>query len=108
MSVWKVPGVDVEPEIEIELRGIFRSQYGDHIVGYNITHHEGRVSSPIKECKPHGDGKYIAITRSGRAYLINNKIGMGRAADAWYVWERFQQINNIEDPIDVTKEYITE
>ncbi len=79
--------------------------YGDnteptrHLVGY--ADREGRVPSAIQSF----DAETRVIeTRSGRQYKLHGK--PGDHPDARYVWQRWKKINDAQDELDITDEYL--
>jgi hypothetical protein len=77
---------------------VYESLDGDrHLVGYNLTEMEGRVSSPIAEFDPKSQR---AVTSSGRTYQLVGP--SGHNADADYVWRQWKRIQGRDDYVDVT------
>lgn len=108
-SVWGVPGIEVEPEIVLvrwQIRRVLKSHYaftqGDHFVGWNATHSEGRVSTTITQFDPTTG---LGITQSGRAYQLRGPAGQD--LDAAHVWRAWCRRAAIDETIDVTAEYVT-
>ena len=79
-----------------------RTERGDvHLVGYNITESEGRVSSPLVAF----DGATrTAVTRSGRRYVLIGEPGTN--ADALYTFAMWRDISRVTHWEDVTKEVL--
>lgn len=107
MSVWSATSVDQTPKIKIirwTIREITKSDQlpinTHHIVGYNSTEGEGRVSSAIESFDKE---TLVATTGSGRLYQLNTDPAINM--DAEYVWQRWCQINDVQDWIDVTDQY---
>lgn len=98
MPIWTVSSVENVPHLRLTDWRVYESPDGDrHLVGYNVTEREGRVSSPIVKFDPKGR---CAVTRSGRIYELSGPSGYN--ADADYVWRRWMHIQGHEDYADVT------
>ena len=109
MSVWKASPVEQTPSIDIGCWKIFEVQFpgaeekSRHIVGYNLTEQEGRVSSAIQHFDPETS---VCTTRKGRKYRLVKDYHCDPNNDAMYVWDFWQRLNKIvEPPVDVTGEY---
>ena len=103
MSVWKTTPVSETPDIAMMPWQVFQIPDGSHhIVGYNQTEYEGRVSSKITAWNPLSRE---AVTRSGRIYVL---IGpSGYSSDGHYTWDQWCYLNNIlhPDTINVSELY---
>ena len=100
MTVWRVPLVQQQAEIELVQWGIAQVENGDwHFVGYNITDYEGRVSSRIVRFDL---DSMIGVTASGRVYRLYGPPGDPPSPDALYVFERWRAINGVERFEDIT------
>ncbi len=104
--LYKPLGVDVYPEIVLARWRIFEvsSRFWEgrtrHFVGDNLTEGSGRVSSQIVQFDKE---KMMGITRSNRAYELRGPSGFDR--DGLYVWNRWCEICEAENIVDVTEEY---
>jgi hypothetical protein len=96
--VWSPPSVSREPGTQVvnwTIMKVMSEHYGEetfHVIGF--TGSEGRVSSKIKSFDRE---KRVAITNSGRRYVLIGESGNNR--DALYVWGQWCKING------VTKQY---
>lgn len=107
VQVWRVPGVEAEPEIQLGpwqvrrvLAGAHPETFGDHFIGYNLRHSEGRVSTTIQHFDPTtGTG----VTTSGRSYQLLGP--PGRNADAAAVWRVWCKHAGVTEEIDVSDDY---
>ena len=103
MSIKKVPDNDESPTmrrwrvIEVTFKDGTHSR---HIWGHDVTHDQGRASSPIKEFDKEA---MIATTHSGRDYKLVGVPGKAHAGE--YVWQNWCRINGVVSEIDVTAEY---
>jgi hypothetical protein len=98
MPIWSATPIEEVPELQLRDWRVFESPEGDrHLVGYNITEREGRVSSPISEFDA---TRQRAVTHSGRVYQLKGPSGYD--ADADYVWKRWMRIQGHDDYVDVT------
>ena len=87
--------------LEIQFPGA--EEKSRHIVGYNLTEQEGRVSSAIQHFDPETS---VCTTRKGRKYRLVKDYHCDPNNDAMYVWDFWQRLNKIvEPPVDVTGEY---
>jgi hypothetical protein len=106
-GVHPVKPVEEQADIHLDLWQVYEvssKTWGDkktrHLVGYNVFDREGRVSTPIKSFNPE---TRVALTESGRSYLLSSNSGFDRDAD--YVWGHFCLVNKIKDVEIVTSEY---
>lgn len=98
MSIWSTTPVEEVPELHLRDWCVYESPDGDrHLVGYNVTEMEGRVSSAIAEFDPKSQR---AVTSSGRTYQLVGPAGYD--ADADYVWRQWKRIQGRDDYVDVT------
>jgi hypothetical protein len=67
-----------------------------HLVGFDIVNHEGRVSSEIVEFD---NVKMHVITSTGRVYALVGPAGRNKDAD--YVWDKWKQIYQVTNEVDV-------
>lgn len=106
MSTWKATSVSKTPVIVITRFQIFRvkskcwEDETDHIVGWNVTEGEGRVSSAIEIFDFETN---TATTKSGRGYKLKDE---GINLDAHYTWEAWKKRNKITKYENVTGEYV--
>jgi len=101
MSVWSTTPISLIPDIEILSWSVRQIQNGDHhLVGYNGTEMEGRVSSKIISFD---NPTKTAITASGRTYKLVGESGSD--PDAEYVWSVWKRINKVKTFVDVSDEY---
>jgi hypothetical protein len=98
-GVWATTSITETPEIELGSWRVFETEKGErHFVGYNLTEHEGRVSSAIQAFDP---DTMTGITSSGRVYQLIGNSGFDQ--DALYTWNRWKKINKVVTDIDVTE-----
>ena len=97
-SYWAATPVAEVAEIELTRWQVMQLSHGDrHFVGWNVTEHEGRVSSKIvgfdaATCRGH--------TCSGRIYQLCRRAG--HDGDAAYAWGRWVQVNAVLDCTDMS------
>jgi hypothetical protein len=92
-GVWGTTPVSQTPELCLVRWTVFELPDGDrHFVGYNITEHEGRVSSKIMQFDTE---TMRGVTSSGRVYELQGPPGMD--SDALYVWGRWARINSVDE-----------
>ena len=102
MPVWKPSTVDAMPELTVRPWMLIRTETGDvHVVGYNLTEGEGRVSSPLMTFDP---ATRIATTRSGRRYVLQGEPGMD--PDAKYTFAAWCEITRVVRWDDVSAEVL--
>ena len=102
MPVWKPTPVDASPTLNMRPWTLIRTGRGDvHVVGYNITEGEGRVSSPILEFDL---ATRTAVTRSGRRYVLRGKPGAN--ADASYTFAVWCDAMKVLSWTDVSAEVL--
>lgn len=103
MPVWNGTSVEETPEVclarwsirEVQPRGT------RHLVGYNLTEDEGRVSSSITA---YDTDRQRVMTESGRVYeLVGHP---GHDSDAEYVWRVWLSLLGEVTWHDVTDEYV--
>ena len=107
MSIWKtssvedIPAIDISPWSIFELESPLWEGKTRHIVGYNMTEREGRVSSKIvKFDKESG----VCETESGRLYrLVGDTPGV--SSDGNYVFNAWKRRSEAFNLVDVSKEY---
>lgn len=107
-GIFRPPGVDVEPAIDIYDWAVYETVIGDddsvtrHVIG--TWDGLGRVSSKIIKF----DAKrHVAITNSGREYNLDPEHGgHGIKPNALYVWDQWARLHRAGKPNDVTKEYL--
>ena len=98
MTMWKVEGVNGEPEIALIRWRILETESGDrHLVGAREDDFTGRVSTAITSFDP---SRMMVTTRSGRTYQLLGAPGYN--ADAQYVWEQWCVGNGVRKSSDVT------
>lgn len=125
-GVWRPASVQEQPEAFLISGGLFRVPAWDkhpeaiHMVGYNLTYGEGRVSSPLKGFQlvlndENGERDHVrATSRSGRLYALalplNGKHGinldaayvLGSAYRAWGLPEHIEfEFLTMEDLLQV-------
>lgn len=111
MPCWSIAPVEVRPEVtltgwqtfEVQLPGL-GGQRTRHLVGYSLEDRQGQVSSPVESFSL---SNCASLTRSGRAYQLLGKPGMG--ADAEYVWNVWKSTWKVtqEGVLDVSSEVWT-
>ncbi len=100
MPFWQTTPVAERPELRLTGWQVVELPDGDrHLVGWNLTEGEGRVSSRIE----HFDARTRrAATKTGRVYELVGRPGAG--PDAQYTWNAWRSINRVEEFRDVTDE----
>lgn len=99
MTIWNVPPVDQQGEIELEQWGIaLIDDRNWHFIGYNMANWEGRASTRIVRFDA---ATMTGITASGRVYRLKGPPGPLHP-DARYVFERWCAINRVERAEDIT------
>lgn len=100
-----VPGIDLEPIIVITLSDVIEVKWKDqktktrHLVGYDVGHGEGRVSSAIRSESVDDEGIRTFKTVTGRKYtILRDQIFLEQIMEAEYIKGRWQLIN--EDIIE--------
>lgn len=103
MPVWKTTPVERAPELRLARWSVREVQPGAtrHLVGYNTTEREGRVSSRITAFD---EERHRAMTESGRVYELAGR--PGHDSDAEYVWQRWLSYMGDVTWSDVTHEYV--
>lgn len=102
MPTWRTTPVDAVPTLSVRSWRLIRTELGEvHVVGYNLTEREGRVSSPILEFDV---VTRTAITRSRRRYVLCGD--PGEDADASYTFATWCRIMKVVRWSDVTKEIL--
>jgi hypothetical protein len=98
MPLWQPTDVDDFPHLDMAQWMLIETHLHEvHVVGYNQTEREGRVSSPLVEFDV---GSRQGTTRSGRRYrLCGNP---GHSLDAGYVFQAWLAINRVTEWTDVT------
>jgi len=100
MPVWKTIPVSEIPELRLSAWQVVELPDGDrHLVGWNETEREGRVSSRIAvfdACTRR------ATTQTGRVYELIGR--PGHDADAQYTWNVWKRRNRVTEFKDVTEE----
>ena len=90
-GIWATTPVSETPEIVLRSWRVMQLKDGDrHFVGYNVTEHEGRVSSKIVQFDKE---TMRGVTASGRVYQLEGPSGYN--GDAIYTWNKWQAINGI-------------
>jgi hypothetical protein len=102
MPLWKTDSVLEEPSVHLNrwtLKLVDKDNKTTiHVVG--STFDEGRVSTPVQSLSREND-TYIAVTRSGRRYVL--PVGItGLNNDANYVFSRWLQVAKINSATDIT------
>ncbi len=98
MPIWTTTPVEMTPRLR--LTGWLVVELPDstrHLVGWNSTEGEGRVSSRIESFDP-ATGQ--AVTKTGRVYQLVGFPGAG--GDALYTWSAWCRINKVSTFTDVT------
>lgn len=111
-----VPGIKDEPTIALRLATVIDVKWDDrkattrHLVGYDVDHHEGRVSSAIRSERLDDEGVRIFKTHTGREYIILRELPtFAELADATYIQTRWEMINeDIIENIDGINDFIPE
>lgn len=102
MSIWLVPGVELEPSIHLVRWRIFQRDNGKaHFVGYYPQGFEGRVSSAIQSFVPL---TRCGVTQSGRVYQLVGWPGFD--PDAMQLWELWSRAKGWENCADVTDDVL--
>ena len=102
MPIWRPSSVDATPELVVSSWMLIRTETADiHVVGFNLTEGEGRVSSPLATFDP---VTRIGTTRSGRRYVLCGEPGCN--TDAQYTFATWCEINQVVGWDDVTVEVL--
>ena len=102
MPIYKTTPIDEVPTLSVRSWRLIQTELGEvHVVGYNVTEREGRVSSPILEFDV---VTRTAITRSRRRYILCGEPGVD--ADASYTFAAWCRIMNVLRWSDVTTEIL--
>ena len=102
MPVWRPTPVDAAPQLDMRSWMLIRTECGDvHLVGYNVTESEGRVSSPLVAFDVE---TRTAVTRSGRRYVLIGEPGSN--ADASYTFAVWCEISQVAHWANVTEEVL--
>ena len=102
MPVWRPTDVDATPELVVRSWMLIRTETAHtHVVGFNVTEGEGRVSSPLATFDP---ATRIGITQSGRRYVLVG--GPGCNVDAQYTFATWCELTGVVSWDDVTAEVL--
>lgn len=102
MPFWTPTTVDATPELAVCSWMLIRTETGHiHVVGFNLTEGEGRVSSPLVTFDP---ATRIGTTKSGRRYVLQGEPGMD--PDARYTFAAWCEINQVMHWDDVSAEVL--
>jgi hypothetical protein len=98
-----MPPTEIQPDVVLTNWSVMRissgTEYWDVLLGRCTENGIGRLSTPLMEFNA---TNAIAITRSGREYLLSGPSGIDE--DALYVYEK--QFGHVpHDRMDVTEEY---
>ena len=117
-GIWPVESIDNHPKAKIDRWSIKKAvsdteEVSCHVVGWELTYGEGRVSSDIVAAEKFSsasvtEGNFIGrvLTRSGRYYYLSD--GSGHNMDAEYVWNSFKRINSISSFTEISLEELIE
>jgi len=101
MPIWRVEGVDGEPEIRLCHWIVYETERGErHFVGQHVDAGTGRVSSAIQTFDVESR---TGVTRSGRRYVLLGEPGYD--ADAMHVWNMWSLVNAVVTATNVTDDY---
>lgn len=99
MPIWATAPVPQSPSLDLCSWRILETDKNElHFVGYNLTDHEGRVSTPIEQFDV---ATLTGRTRSGRVYRLRGAPGFD--ADAAYVWNAWCSASGVKHWEDVTE-----
>jgi len=107
VSIWGVESVENDPEVVVTQWQVYSVtndsglDNSNHLVAYEPRARQGRVSSAIKHFDP---TTQIAITESGRKYLLEGEAGFD--SDAHYVWGHWTRRNDIKVCTSVTDTFV--
>jgi hypothetical protein len=103
MPVWNAAPIDEAPELRLARWSIRKVQPRGtrHLVGFNLTEDEGRVSSTLTTYDPKSRR---AMTESGRVYELVGR--PGHDSDAEYVWRAWLRLLGEVTWHDVTDDYV--
>ena len=102
MPVWRPTDVDAMPELTVRSWMLIRTETGHtHVVGFNVTEGEGRVSSPLATFEP---ATRIGTTQSGRRYRLVGEPGID--LDAQYTFAAWCEITRVVRWQDMTNEVL--
>ena len=103
MPVWQTTPIERTPQLRLARWSIREVQprATRHLVGYNLTEREGRVSSRITA---YDEERRCVMTESGRVYELVGR--PSHDSDAEYVWQVW--LGRMGDVTwrDVTDEYV--
>lgn len=106
MPIWKATSIEQTPDVSLARWTIREVQPRNtrHLVGYNLTEEEGRVSSHITG---YDAERRRVTTESGRVYELVGKPGYDD--DAEFVWENWFLFLRTQAAswTDVTHDYVT-
>lgn len=101
MSVWNVPGVEQEPEIELRPWLVIECSDGNrYVIGYRPAAGAARASTAIVE---QDFSRRRVRTRSGRLYRLDGPPALD--ADAAYLWVYYALANGLRRFHDVSGEF---
>lgn len=103
MYVWSATPIDEAPELRLarwSVREVL-PRWTRHLVGFNLTEDEGRVSSALTAYDPRSRR---AVTESGRMYELVGR--PGHDSDAEYVWRAWLRLLGEVTWHDVTDDYV--
>ncbi|MHB8724025.1 MAG: hypothetical protein ACYC9Z_01445 [Casimicrobiaceae bacterium] len=102
MPFWTRTTVDATPELAVCSWMLIRTETGDvHLVGYNLTEGEGRVSSPLTIFDP---ATGIGTAKSDRRHVLRGEPGMD--PDAQYAFAAWCEITRVVHWDDVSAEVL--
>lgn len=96
--VWSATPVEDSPRLRLtQWRVMQIARGGCHLVGWNSSEREGRVSTAIVSMNA---STREALTASGRVYELAGRPGFN--ADAEHTWGWWCRLNDVEQYVDIT------
>jgi hypothetical protein len=104
LPFWNTRCAGEDPTVELVRWRVFETETGErHLVGLRPYHGSGRVSSAVVNFDL---GSRIALTTSGRRYVLLGPPGFDSDAD--YTWVLWSIINSVTSWRDITAEWLAE
>lgn len=102
MPIWTTTSVADVPVIDICRWMLIRTERDEvHIIGFNLTEGQGRVSRALRDFDP---VTRIGHTPTGRCYRLVGESGYD--GDAWFTFSRWCELYKVESWTDVSAEVL--
>ena len=99
--MWRTRPVMEQAGLTLREWQVVQLPNGDrHLIGWCVENREGRVSSAVRDIDYK---KLIAISETGRLYVLEGRPGADPDPDGQYVWSRWTALNAVEAWEDVTE-----